>query len=64
VHNPCLDVISVHNHDGWNPNKYKTVIDENGAKISQETWVKKNLDAGHYPADVPFCRIDHARERQ
>lgn len=64
VYNPCLDVISIHHHNGWHSNKYSTVIDEDGNTIPLDKWVKKNLDAGFYPADVPFCRLEHAIDRQ
>ena len=64
VHNPCLDVISIHNHNKWDPSKYAEVLDETNKKISCDKWMQKNLANGNYIADIPFCRLAYVKSRQ
>jgi len=57
VYNPCKDVISIHDHSGWNPVKYNTVRMKNGEIVSQHTWRSMCINRGYGMACVPFCHV-------
>ena len=63
VYNPCLDVISVHYHNKWHPNKYKTVTDDDGNQIALQKWCEINNEKGCHPMNIPFCRLAHVIPR-
>lgn len=64
VYNPCLDIVSIHNHDGWSPSKYTTVVNDQGKVVPLSQYYRENIDKGYHPERIPFCRLEHALDRQ
>ena len=57
VYNPCLDLISIHEHNNWTPGKYQSVRDAQGNLHSRKQWQIHNFRNGNYPAGIPFCLL-------
>lgn len=57
VFNPCLDMISIHEHNGWTPDKYQLVLDKNGIRRTRRQWRAFNENNGDYQAGIRFCRL-------
>lgn len=60
VYNPCLDVISIHEHRGWTNAKYATVT-VNGRTMPQHVWDNKCRSSGNNFDNIGFCRVKDIR---
>lgn len=61
AYNPCLDVISIHEHNGWTPSKYQTVVDDQGVKRTSDEWARHNYLNGDFLECIPFCSLNDIR---
>ena len=57
-YNPCLDFISIHEHQGWHPDKYKLVKDIDNKQYSLKEFDKLNYGRKDFYARIPFCKIN------
>jgi len=63
VYNPCLDIISIHEHKNWSPSNYNLVEDDiTKKKISRKKWMEMCKKRGDFFASIKFCRIKYVLE--
>lgn len=58
VYNPCLDIISIHEHKGWDPNKYNFVVDADGKRYHINEWNRKLRKEKNRWDFIRFCKLD------
>jgi len=57
VYNPCLDIISIHEHNGWDPKKYSMVEKKDGTKVTLKEWDLHCIKNGCKFKGVKFCKV-------
>lgn len=60
VYNPCIDIVSIHNHNNWSPDNYKYVV-HNGKRIKREEYNKEMEKKGFRRNNIPFCKISYVK---
>lgn len=56
-YNPCLDIISIHEHNGWHPDKYNKIKDVNNNEYTVNEWDKLCKQRGDKYDKVGFCKL-------
>lgn len=57
VYNPCIDILSIHEHNDWDPSKYNMVESKDGIKMPIKEWDKLCIKNGCRFKGVKFCKV-------
>ena len=56
VSNPCLDIISIHNHTNWSADNYNKVLYK-GEILSRKEFNKKLYKLGLFTKKIKFSKL-------
>ena len=59
VYNPCLSIISIHNHKNWDGSTTYKNINYHGKNFSKKEWKDFMLSKGFKLASIKFCKLSN-----